>query len=159
MTCSVFLCKFLVYHCLPVCFQTFKPLRFRWLLYAAELVVLFDIIWYIFLLISEFSSLLNLYDVYVWSFFCHCIVKAMVFPAVMYECESWIIKKAERWRIDIFQSWCWRRLLRVPSTARRWIQSTLKEINPENSLERLMLKLYTLATWCEEPTHWKRLWC
>ena len=70
-----------------------------------------------------------------------CIVKAMVFPVVMYACESWTIKKAERWRIDAFELWCWRRLLRVPWTARRSNQSLLKEINPEYSLEGLMLKL------------------
>ena len=69
------------------------------------------------------------------------IVKAMVFPVVMYRCESWIIKKAEHWRIDIFKLWCWRRLLRVPWTARASNQSILKEINPEYSLEGLMLKL------------------
>ena len=64
----------------------------------------------------------------------------MVFLVVMYECESWTIKKAERWRIDAFELWCWRRLLRVPWTARRSNQSILKEINPEYSLEGLMLK-------------------
>ena len=70
-----------------------------------------------------------------------CIVKAMVFPAVMYKCESWTIKKAEHQRIDAFELWCWRRLLRVPWAARRSNQSILKEINPEYSLEGLMLKL------------------
>ena len=70
-----------------------------------------------------------------------CLVKAMVFPAVMYGCESWTIKKAECQRIDAFELWCWRRLLRVPWTARRSNQSILKEISPEYSLERLMLKL------------------
>ena len=69
------------------------------------------------------------------------IVKAMVFPVVMHRCESWTIKKAEHWRTDAFQLWCWRRLLRVPWTARRSNQSILKEINPEYSLEGLMLKL------------------
>ena len=68
-------------------------------------------------------------------------IKVMVFPVVMYECESWAIKKAERQRIDAFKLWCWRRLLRVPWTARRSNQSILKEISPEHSLERLMLKL------------------
>ena len=68
-------------------------------------------------------------------------VKAMVFPVVMYKCESWTIKKAERRRIDAFELWCWRRLLRVPWTARRFNQSILKEISPEYSLEGLMLKL------------------
>ena len=69
------------------------------------------------------------------------LVKAMVFPVVMYECESWTIKKAERWRIDAFELWCWRRLLRVPWTARRSNQSILKGISLEYSLEGLMLKL------------------
>ena len=69
------------------------------------------------------------------------LVKAMVFPAVMYGCESWTLKKAERWRIDAFELWCWRRLLRVPWTARRSNQSILKEISPGCSLEGLMLKL------------------
>ena len=69
------------------------------------------------------------------------IVKAMVFPGVMYGCESWTIKKAENWRIDAFELWCWRRLLRVPWTARRSNQSILKEISLEYSLEGLMLKL------------------
>ena len=69
------------------------------------------------------------------------LVKAMVFPVVMYGCESWTIKKAERQRIDAFELWCWRRLLRVSWTARRSNQSTLKEISPECSLEGLMLKL------------------
>ena len=67
--------------------------------------------------------------------------KAMVFPVVMYGCEYWTIKKAEHWRIGAFELWCWRRLLRVPWTARRSNQSTLKEISPEYSLEGLMLKL------------------
>ena len=70
-----------------------------------------------------------------------CIVKAMVFPVVMYGRESWTIKKAEHQRIDAFKLWCWRRLLRVPWTTRRSNQSILKDINPEYSLERLMLKL------------------
>ena len=70
-----------------------------------------------------------------------CLVKAMVFPVVMYGCESWTIKKAECWRIDAFELWCWRRLLRVPWTARRSNQSILKEISPGCSLEGLMLKL------------------
>ena len=70
-----------------------------------------------------------------------CLVKAMVFPVVMYGCESWSVKKAERRRIDAFELWCWRRLLRVPWTARRSNQSILKEISPGCSLEGLMLKL------------------
>ena len=69
------------------------------------------------------------------------IVKAMFFPVVMYRCETWTIKKAEHWRIDCFELWCWRRLLRVPWTARGSNQSILKEISPEYSLEGLMLKL------------------
>ena len=69
------------------------------------------------------------------------IIKAMVFPIVMYGCESWTVKKAEYQRIDVFKLWCWRRLLRVPWTVSRSNQSTLKEISPEYSLERLMLKL------------------
>ena len=69
------------------------------------------------------------------------LVKAMVFPVVMYGCESWTIKKAERQRIDAFELWCWRRLLRVPWTARRSNQSILMEISPECSFEGLMLKL------------------
>jgi len=69
------------------------------------------------------------------------LVKATVFPVIMYGCESWTVKKAERQRIDAFELWCWRRLLRVPWTARRSNQSILKEISPEYSLEGLMLKL------------------
>ena len=90
------------------------------------------------------------------------IVKAIVFPAVIYRCESWTIKKAEYQRIDAFKLWCWRRFLRVPWTARRSNESILKEISPEYSLEGLMLKLklqYFLATWCEELIHLKRPWC
>ena len=70
-----------------------------------------------------------------------CLIKAMVFPVVMYGCESWTVKKAERRRIDAFKLWCWRRLLRVPWTARRSNQSILKEINPGISLKGMMLKL------------------
>ena len=69
------------------------------------------------------------------------LVKSLIFPVVMYGCESWTIKKAEHRRIDAFELWCWRRLLRVPWSARRSIQSILKEISPEYSLEGLMLKL------------------
>ena len=88
------------------------------------------------------------------------LVKAMVFPVVMYRCEGCTIKKAECQRIDTFELWCWRRLLRVPWTTRS-NQSIIKEISPEYSLEGLMLKLkfHTLATWCNELTHWKRPWC
>jgi len=70
-----------------------------------------------------------------------CLVKAIVSPVVMYGCESWTVKKVEHWTIDVFELWCWRRLLRVPWRARRSKQSILKEINPEYSLEGLMLKL------------------
>ena len=90
-----------------------------------------------------------------------CLVKAMVFPVVMYGCESWTVKKAECRKIVAFELWCWRRLLRVLWTARRSKQSILKEIRPEYSLEGLMLKLKLqyLATWCEELTPLKRPWC
>ena len=86
------------------------------------------------------------------------IVKAIVFPVVMYGCENWIIKKAECQRNAAFELWCWRRLLRVPWTARRSNQSILKEISLEYSLEGLMLKLKLqyFGTLCEELTHWKR---
>ena len=75
------------------------------------------------------------------------IVKAMVFPVVMYGCESWTVKKAEHQRIDAFELWCWRRLLRVPWTSRKSNQSILKEISPEYSLEGLMLKLKLQLFW------------
>ena len=89
------------------------------------------------------------------------LVKAMVFPVVMYGCESWTVKKAECWKIDAFELWCWRRLLRVPWTSRRSNQSILKETSPRCSLEGVMLKWNsnTLATSYEELTHWKRPWC
>ena len=94
------------------------------------------------------------------------LVKAMVFPVVMYECESWPIKKAECWRTDAFELWCWKRHLRVPWTARRSNQSVLKKISPEYSLEGLMLKLrrqyfgvWWDTTWWEELTQLKRPWC
>ena len=89
------------------------------------------------------------------------LVKAIVFPVVMFRCESWTIKRAELQRIDAFELWCWRRLLRVPWTARGSNQSILKEISPGCSLEGLMLelKLQYFDTWLEEPTHWKRPWC
>ena len=85
----------------------------------------------------------------------------MVFPVVMYGCESWTIKKAECWKTDAFELWCWRRLLRVPWTARRSNQSILKEISPQCSLEGLMLKLKLqyFGPRCEELTHLKRPWC
>ena len=86
------------------------------------------------------------------------LVKAMVFLVVMYGCDSWTIKKAECWRTDAFELWCWRRLVRVPWTTRRSNHSILEEISPEYSLEGLMWSgsSNTLATWCEELTHWKR---
>ena len=81
-------------------------------------------------------------------------VKAMVFPVVMYECDSWTIKKAECWRMDALELWYWSRLLRVPWTARRSNQSTLKEINPEYSLEGLMLKLKLQYFWPPDVKSW-----
>ena len=89
------------------------------------------------------------------------LVKAMVFPVVMYGCESWAIKKAEHQRIDTFELWCWRRLLRVPWSARRSNESILKEISPEDSLEGLMLKLKLqyFGHLMQRMTHWKRPWC
>ena len=94
------------------------------------------------------------------------LVKAMVFPVVMYGCESWTIKKDECWIMDVFELWCWRRLLRVPWTARRSNQSILNGISPGCSLLGWCWKDWcwnwnsiTLATWCEELTHLKRPWC
>ena len=93
------------------------------------------------------------------------LVKAMVFPVVMYGCESQTVKIAERQKIDAFELWCWRRLSRVLWTARRANQSILKEISPGCSLEGLMLKLklryfgWSFNSSCKEFTHWKRLWC
>ena len=80
------------------------------------------------------------------------LVKAMVFPVVMYGCKHWTIKKAECWRIDAFERWCWRRLLRVPWTARRSVLSV-------HWKDWCWSRNSNLATWCEELTHWKRLWC
>ena len=85
-----------------------------------------------------------------------CLVKAMVFPVVMYGYESWTIKKTECRKIDAFELWCWRRLFRVPWTARRSNQSILKEISPEYSLEGVMLKLQYFGQLIEELTHLKR---
>ena len=89
------------------------------------------------------------------------LVKAMVFPVVMYGCESWTMKKAECWRIDAFELWCWRRLLRVPWTAKRSNQSILKEISPGCSLKDWCWGWNSniLTTSCKELTHWKRPWC
>ena len=85
----------------------------------------------------------------------------MVFSVVMYGCESWTIKKAKRQRIDAFELWCWRRLLRVPWITRRSNQLVLKEISPEYHWKDWCWSWIsnTLATWCEEPTHCKRPWC
>ena len=90
-----------------------------------------------------------------------CIVEAMVFPVVMYWCESWTVRKVESQRMDAFELWYWRRLLRVPWTARKSNQSILKEIKPEYSLEDWYWSWSsnTLATWWEELSHWKRPWC
>ena len=85
-----------------------------------------------------------------------CRVKAMVFPVVMYGCESWTVKKAEQQRINASELWCWRRLLRVPWTARRSNRSILKEISPEYSLEGLMLKLKLQYFGHLMLTHWER---
>ena len=89
-----------------------------------------------------------------------CLVKGMVFSGVMFGCESWTIKKAEHQRIDAFELWCWRRLLRVPWTARRSNQSILREISHGCSLKDWCWSWNSnsLATQCEELTHWKRLW-
>ena len=86
-------------------------------------------------------------------------IKAIVFPVVMYRYESWTIKNAERQRTDAFKLWCWRRLLRVPWTARRPNQLIFKEINPEYSLEGLMLKLQSFDHLMGRTTHWKRPGC
>ena len=111
---------------------------------------------------TDLDSILKSRDI-TWPTNVH-LVKAMVFPVVMYGCESWTIKKTEHQRISAFELWCWRRLLRVPGTARRSNQSVLKEISPECSLEVPNVRCWswnsnTLATWCEEPAHWKRPWC
>ena len=92
-----------------------------------------------------------------------CIVKAMIFLLVMYGCESWTVKKAEHQRIEAFKLWCWRRFLKVPWRAMRSNQPILREINPEYSLEGLMLKLklqyFILVIWFEQLTHLKSIWC
>ena len=87
-----------------------------------------------------------------------CLVKAMVFPVVMYGCESWTVKKTECQKIDTFELWCWRRLLRVPWTARRSNQSILKEISADYSLEGLMLKLKTPVLWPPHANSWLIGW-
>ena len=90
-----------------------------------------------------------------------CLVKAMVFPVVMYGCENWTIKKAEHWRTDVFEVWCWGRILRVLWTARRSNLSMIKEIRPEYSWKDWCWSWNsnTLAIWCKEVTHCKRPWC
>ena len=90
-----------------------------------------------------------------------CLVKAMVFPVVMHGCENWTIKKAEHRRLDAFELWCWRRLLRVPWTAKRSNQSILKKISPDVHWKDWCWSWNsnTLASWCKELTHWKRPWC
>ena len=87
------------------------------------------------------------------------LVKAMIFPGVMYGCESWTVKKTERWRFDDFELLCWRRLLKVPWTAGRSNQSVLKEISPEYPLEGLMLKLQFFGLMIWRTDYWKRSWC
>ena len=87
----------------------------------------------------------------------HSLVKAIVFPVVMYGWESWTIKKAEHQRIDAFELWCWRRLLRVP-----WAAREIQPVHPKGNRWKdwcWSWSANTLATWCEEPTHWKRPWC
>ena len=88
-----------------------------------------------------------------------CIVEAMVFPVVRHRCESWTVKKAECWRIDAFELWCWGRLLRVPWTARRSNQSILRKSVLNIHWKDWSWSSNTLATWCEELSHWKRSWC
>ena len=88
-----------------------------------------------------------------------CLVKAVVFPVVMYGCESWTIKKPEHWRIDAFELWFWRRLLRVPWTARRFNQSIQRKSFLNIHWKDWCWSSNTLATWCEELTHLKRPWC
>ena len=87
------------------------------------------------------------------------LIKAVVFPVVMYGYESWTIKKAEHWRTDAFKLCCWRRLLRVSWTARRSNQSTQKEVSLNIHWKEWCWSSNTLASWCEELTHWKRPWC
>ena len=95
------------------------------------------------------------------SFLCMTSTLLNIYCYLLYSLLLYSVKKAEHWKIDSFELWCWRRLLRVPWTARRSNQSILKEISPGCSLEGLMLKLklQTLATWCKELTHWKSPWC
>ena len=113
----------------------------------------FDL-WYLCLFITQLVPLEDLVHVLKV-----CLVKAVVFPVVLYGCESCTIKKAEHQRINAFELWCWRRLLRFTWTARRSNQSILKEISPGISVEGMMLKLKLqyFGYSCEELTHWKRL--
>ena len=106
--------------------------------------------------VTNLDSILKSRDITLSTKF--CLVNAMVFPVVMYGCEIWTIKNAECQRIDAFELWCWRRLLRVPWTARRSNQSILKGISPVCSLEELMLKLKLqyFGPSCEKVTHWER---
>ena len=108
---------------------------------------------------TNLDSILKSRDITLWMNV--LLVKAIVFPVVMYVCKSWTIKKPEHQRIDAFELWCWRRLLRVPWTARRSNLSILTEISPEYSLEVWCWSWSsnTLATWCKELTHLKRPWC
>ena len=89
------------------------------------------------------------------------ILKALVFPIIIYGCQCWTVRNVEHWRIDAFELWCWTRLLRIPWTARRSDQSILKEINLEFSLKDWCWSwsYNTLIIWYELPTHWIRLWC
>ena len=105
---------------------------------------------------TNLESILKSRDI-TWQMTVH-IVKAMVFPVVMYGCESWAMKKAELQRIDAFELWCWRRLPRVLWIERRSNQSILKEVNPEYSLKGLTLKLQYLGHLIKELTHWKSPW-
>ena len=108
---------------------------------------------------TNLDSILKSRDITLWTKV--CLVKAMVFPVVMYGYDSWAIKKAERWRIDAFELWCWRRLLRVPWTARRSNQSILKGISPGCSWKDWCRSWNSniLATWWKELSHLKRPWC
>ena len=122
----------------------------------------YEIKWHLFLgrkAMTNIDSILKNRDITLPTKF--CLVKAMVFPVVMYGCESWTIKQAECWRIDAFELWCWRRLLRVLWTARRSNLSILKEISPECSLEglMLMLKLQYFGHLMQITDYWKRPWC
>ena len=107
--------------------------------------------------VTKLDSILKSRDI-TWPTKFH-LVKAAVFPVVIYGCESGNMKKAEHWRIDAFELWCWRRLLRVPWTARKSNQSILRESTLNIHWEDWCWSSNTLATWCEELTHWKRPCC